>query len=149
SAPNLTPDPETGIGSWSDDALARAIREGIGHDGRTLFPIMPYQRMRALTDEDLASIVVYLRSLAPIRNPLPPSGVPFPLTRLVNGLPEPIHGPVSADLSTPEKRGAYLVTIAACGDCHSPIDDRGAAIPGMDFAGGFTLKFQGLSAAAA
>jgi hypothetical protein len=40
-APNLTPDPETGIGTWSDDALARAIREGIGHDGRTLFPMRP------------------------------------------------------------------------------------------------------------
>src|ERR1700723_2486912 len=42
-APNITPDPETGSGTWSDDALARAIREGIGHDGRTLFPLMPYE----------------------------------------------------------------------------------------------------------
>src|SRR5579863_3372732 len=42
-APNLTPDPETGSGTWSDDALARAIREGVGHDGRALFNIMPYE----------------------------------------------------------------------------------------------------------
>ena len=41
-APNITPDPETGAGKWSDDQLARAIREGIGHDGRALFPFMPY-----------------------------------------------------------------------------------------------------------
>ena len=73
TAPNLTPDPETGIGTWTDDMLARAIREGISHDGRTLFPIMPYQKFRHLSDEDLASIVVYLRSLPPIRNPLPPT----------------------------------------------------------------------------
>ena len=60
-APNLSPDPETGAGNWTDDQLARAIREGIGHDGRALFPMMPYQRFRAMSDEDVASIVVYLR----------------------------------------------------------------------------------------
>ena len=64
-APNLTPDPDTGIGTWSDDALARAIREGIGHDGRTLFPMMPYRQLSQLSDEDVASIVVFLRSLPP------------------------------------------------------------------------------------
>src|SRR5580693_7483966 len=68
-ASNLTPDPETGAGSWTDDQLARAIREGVGHDGRALFPIMPYQRYRNMSDEDLASVVVYLRSLAEVRNP--------------------------------------------------------------------------------
>src|SRR6516225_542649 len=55
-APNLTPDPETGAGTWSDDALARAIREGIGHDGRARFPMMPYGHYRSLPDEDVASI---------------------------------------------------------------------------------------------
>ena len=64
-ANNLTSDSQTGAGSWTDDQLARAIREGIGHDGRTLFPIMPYLRFRSMSDEDLASIVVYLRSLPP------------------------------------------------------------------------------------
>jgi mono/diheme cytochrome c family protein len=149
SAPNLTPDRETGIGGWSDDTLARAIREGIGHDGRTLFPIMPYQRLRALTDEDLASVVVYLRALAPVRNPLPASAVPFPVDRLINGLPQPIDAAVTADMSTPEKRGEYLVTIATCADCHTPIDDHGTPVPGMDFAGGFTPTFGSLPKAAA
>ena len=79
TAPNLTPDPETGIGTWTDDQLARAIREGIGHDGRTLFPVMPYDKFRHMSDEDLASIIVYLRAQKPIRNPLPPSNVPFPV----------------------------------------------------------------------
>ena len=70
-APNLTPDPETGAGSWTDDQLARAMREGVGHDGRALFPIMPYQHYRNMSDEDLASVVVYLRSLPPVHNQLP------------------------------------------------------------------------------
>ena len=70
-APNLTPDPETGAGKWTDDMLARSIREGIGHDGRALFSLMPYHLFRHLPDEDVASIVVYLRSLPPAKNPLP------------------------------------------------------------------------------
>lgn len=144
TASNLTPDPETGIGSRSDDALARAIREGIGFDGRALFPIMPYEKMRAMTDEDLAAIVVYLRSLPPVRRALPRTQVPFPVSRLINGVPQPVEGPVTADLSTPVKRGEYLVTIAACAECHTPMDDRGGRLPGMDFAGGFELKFEGV-----
>jgi len=143
TAPNLTPDPETGIGNWTDDQLARAIREGIGHDGRTLFPIMPYEKFRNMSDEDLASIIVYLRSLPPIRNPLPKSNVPFPLNRLVNGAPEPIEHPVAPDLSTPEKRGQYIATMAVCAECHSTNDGQGNMVKGMDFAGGTPLTFAG------
>src|SRR4051812_26144137 len=61
-APNLTPDPATGLGHVPDDAIARAIREGVSHDGRPLF-MMPWQNYRQLSDEDVASVVVYLRSL--------------------------------------------------------------------------------------
>jgi hypothetical protein len=144
TAPNLTPDPETGVGNWTDDDLARAIREGIGHDGRALFPIMPYQRFRNMADEDLASIVVYLRSLPPVRNQLPKSNVPFPVKYLINGVPQPVDGPVAADLSTPEKRGRYDVEVlAACGDCHSTQDSQGNLVAGMDYAGGMELPFAG------
>jgi mono/diheme cytochrome c family protein len=143
TAQNLTPDPETGIGDRTDDELARAIREGIGHDGRALFPIMPYQNFRSLPDEDLASIVIYLRSLKPVRNPLPPSAVPFPLNRLINGVPAPIDAPVVADVSTPEKRGAHLVTIAVCGDCHTPRDEQGTRPAGFAFAGGTSMPYEG------
>jgi cytochrome c553 len=141
TAPNLTPDPETGAGTWTDDQLARAIREGIGHDGRTLFPIMPYTRYRNMSDEDLASIVVFLRSVPPIRNPLQKSNVPFPLNRLINAAPQPVEGPVTADLSTPEKRGRYITTLAVCEDCHTTADDQGNAVAGMDFAGGTILRY--------
>ena len=143
TAPNLTPDPETGTGTWSDDALARAIREGISHDGRTLFPIMQYERFRAMSDEDVASIVVYLRSLRPVRNALPATAVPFPINRLINALPEPIDAPVTPDLSTSEQRGKYIATLAVCGDCHTPRDEKGNVVAGMDFAGGTLLHFDG------
>jgi len=137
-APNITPDKETGAGNWTDDMLARAIREGIGHDGRTLFPVMPYPHYREMSDEDLASIIVYLRSVPPVRNQLPQTQMPFPQTYLLQNMPAPVSGPVSADLSTPEKRGSYLVSMAACSDCHTP-QEKGQPIAGLEFAGGFLM----------
>lgn len=139
-ASNLTPDPETGAGNWSDDTLARAIREGIGHDGRALFPMMPYQDFSRLSDEDLASIVVYLRSLPAVRNPLPKTEIIFPVKYLIRSAPQPLTSPVAApDVTTPVSRGKYLVTIAGCADCHSP-QHQGQAIPAMDYAGGDVLE---------
>jgi len=135
-APNLTPDPETGSGTWSDDALARAIREGIGHDGRALFPMMPYEHFRHLPNEDLASIIVFLRSLPPVRNSLPQTEVAFPVKYLIRSVPQPLAEPVpETDLSDPVKRGAFLVDAAACADCHTPAKN-GQPLPGMAFAGG-------------
>jgi mono/diheme cytochrome c family protein len=135
-APNLTPDRDTGTGGWTDDALARAIREGIGHDGRALFPMMPYEHFRHLPDEDVASIVVYLRSLLPVRNPLPSTEIIFPVKYLIRSVPEPILAPVAEpDLSDPVKRGAHLVDIAGCTDCHTQ-QDHGQPLAGMEFGGG-------------
>jgi mono/diheme cytochrome c family protein len=134
--PNLTPDPETGAGRWTDDQLARAIREGIGHDGRALFPMMPYLHYRNMSDEDLASVVVYFRSLPPIRNALPPTEIIFPVKYLIRSVPQPITTPVlEPDKSDRVKYGAYLVDQAGCTDCHTP-QDRGQPLPGMEFAGG-------------
>jgi mono/diheme cytochrome c family protein len=132
TAPNITPDRESGGGNWTDDQYARAIREGIGHDERTIFPIMPYQHYKELSDEDLAAVVVYLRSLPPVRNPLPPSQIKFPVNYLVQGAPEPVtevvRGPDPADrLAT----GKYLAGLG-CG-CHS-------AVKSLDFGGGEVLK---------
>lgn len=138
TAPNISPDPETGGGRWSDDAYARAIREGIGHDGRALFPMMPYLNYRHMSDEDLASVVVYIRSLPPLRRNLPPSQVPFPLNRLINAIPEPLTAPVAPP--PPAKRGEYLVAMSSCTDCHTPQDTQGQPVPGLAFAGGFVLQ---------
>ena len=138
-ASNITPDKETGIGNWSDDAVARSIREGIGNDGRALFPIMPYGEFRHMSDEDLASVIAYVRSAEPTPSQLPKTHLPFPLSRLVNNFPEPIDAPVpQPDVSTPEKRGEYLAHLGACTDCHTP-HRRGTPIPGMYLAGGDTF----------
>lgn len=138
--PNITPDPETGAGNWTDDQLARAIREGIGHDGRALFNFMSFQSFAHLSEEDLASVIVYLRSIPPVRKALPKSEIVFPVKYLMRSVPEPITAPVPPpDLSTPVSRGKYLVTIAGCTDCHTP-QKKGQPIPGLDFAGGFELK---------
>ncbi len=136
-APNLTPDPDTGAGNWSDDALARAIREGVGHDGRALFPAMPYENFRYLPDEDVASIVVFLRSLPPVRNPLPTTQLIFPVKYLIRSVPEPLESPVPPPVFSDQvDRGKYLVRVAGCADCHTPQDDHGQALPGMYLAGG-------------
>ena len=138
--PNITPDPETGAAHWTDDMLARAIREGIGHDGRALFPFMPYPDFRYMSDEDLASVIVYLRSIPPIRKALPKTEIIFPVKYLIRSVPQPITQPVpEPDVSTPVKRGAYLVTVAGCTDCHTP-QVRGQSIRGLEFAGGFILE---------
>jgi mono/diheme cytochrome c family protein len=134
-APNLTPDRETGAGAWTDDMLARAIREGVAHDGHLLDPtIMPYEFYRSMSDEDLASIIVYLRSLPPIRNALPPMK---PRKDMVAPYATPIHAPVpQPDVSTPVKRGAYLVQLGACQWCHTLRDENRVPLPGLEFAGG-------------
>jgi mono/diheme cytochrome c family protein len=75
-AANLTPDPETGLGKWTDEQIIAAIRTGNRPDGRQLAPIMPYMNFAQLTDEDAQAIVAYLRSLPPVVHaeptPLPP-----------------------------------------------------------------------------
>lgn len=130
-ASNISPDKETGAGDWTDDQIARAIREGIKHDDTTLFPVMPYMLYKNLSDEDLASVVVYLRSLAPVLNPLPKSEINFPVNYLVRGVPEPVTHPVQGtDPSDTMARGKYLVTLG-CG-CHD-------AKKQLHFAGGEKL----------
>jgi mono/diheme cytochrome c family protein len=137
TVPNITPDPETGAGRWTDDAIARAVREGVGHDGRALFPIMPYANYRVMSDEDLASVITYIRSLPSVRHEQPPSEIPFPVNRFINAVPKRIDAGVPGpDLSTPEKRGAYLTTLASCSDCHTPRNEQGQYLAGLEFAGG-------------
>lgn len=137
-APNITPDKETGVGNWSDDTLARAIREGIGHDGRALFPIMPYPNYRQMSDEDLASVIAYIRTVPAVRNQLPTTRMPFPLNFFIQNVPQPVTDAVPAPDQSTLARGTYLVRMGACADCHTP-QEKGRPLPGMDFAGGFLL----------
>jgi mono/diheme cytochrome c family protein len=139
-APNITPDAAAGAGGWSDDHLARAIREGISHDGRSLLPVMPYAYYRQMSDEDLASVVVYIRSIPPVRNVLPRNQPQSQDNLLPEQRPRPITHPVPApDLSTAIKRGAYFVRLGACDTCHTPRKGQ-RPLPGLDFAGGMIMK---------
>lgn len=140
-APNITPDAETGAGTWTNEQFARAIREGIGHDGRRLFPMMPYMNFRQMSDEDLASVITYVRSIEPVRNPLPKTMLP----EIVKGSLPP-HEPLTAsvpgpDMSNPVARGQYLVTLGNCVSCHTPMTPQGAPMTELAFAGG--LRFKG------
>jgi hypothetical protein len=134
---NITQDRETGLGDWTDDEIARAIREGVRKDGTALFPLMPYEVFASLSDEDVKAIVVYLRTIPPVRNVVPTRALPGPLEYLVKTMPKPLTTPVPAPPSSPAvERGAYLGKIADSVGCHSPSDDQGARLPGLDFAGG-------------
>jgi len=137
-SPNITPDPESGAGTWTDDMLARAIREGVGHDGRALF-FMPWEAFRVMSDEDLASVVVYLRSIPPVRMRRPKMELPPPIKASLK--PEVLTAPVPQPVfSTAVERGKYLVTIAQCESCHSAYDGQQRPIPGMKFGGGLHLQ---------
>jgi hypothetical protein len=136
-APNITPDRETGIGSWTDAEIDRALQHGIAKDGRPLFNLMPYWQYRVFTPEDAKSIVVYLRSIPPVHNALPTTKMPFPVTVDMN---KQIIPPLSKNASAEIRHGWYLTRVAGCEDCHTPIV-RGQQPPSMMFAGG--MHFQG------
>jgi mono/diheme cytochrome c family protein len=143
-APNITSDPETGIGGWSDDEIARAIQEGVSRDGRALFPVMPYFQYAQLDEEDIASIIVYLRTVPPVRKPNVTRELVFPLEYIVKTIPEPLTEPSrSHPSSTPVERGRYLATVADCTDCHTPSDANGEPLPGLAFGGGMPFVMPG------
>jgi mono/diheme cytochrome c family protein len=89
--PNLTPDPETGLGSWSDTDVINAVRTGTRPDGRELAPVMPWRSYAALTDEDARALAAYLKSLQPVRHAVPPltgSGHKAPAPYLTVAVPD-------------------------------------------------------------
>ncbi len=133
--PNITPDKETGIGNWTDGEIIRAIREGVDKDGRALFPLMPYPYYRSMSDEDVYSVVVYLRSLPPIKKTWPKTKVDFPVNIFIKDVPAPAGHVPEPDRSNKLAQGQYLTTIAVCMECHTK-NDKGQLVPGMTFAGG-------------
>jgi len=137
-AANLTADAETGIGAWTDAELGVAIREGIGRDGRRLFPLMPYMAYAHMSDQDLAAVIAFLRTLDPVSNKVPPRELPQPV---IDSLPphQSIAGPVAHPVeSNPVEYGAYLATLGNCVDCHTPFT-QGQPIMSLAYAGGRVL----------
>ena len=142
AAQNITSDPETGLGKWSDGEILRAMREGIDRKGDALFPMMPYEHYRYMSDEDAKSIVVYLRTLAPIRNQVPPKHLDFPVNFIAKFIPKPLGGAVTApDPKTAHlEYGHYLARIGGCYECHTPHDEHNALVETRPFAGGWEMK---------
>ncbi len=116
---NLTPDEETGLGTWTDEQIKIAIKTGLSANGRTLFPVMPYHVYNSMADEDVNAVVAYLRSVKAVKNTPPASTVN------TEGMPTlPYQKGITAPSpSNKAARGAYLVnSVMGCGDCHTPVD---------------------------
>jgi mono/diheme cytochrome c family protein len=137
--PNITPDPETGIGRWTDDEVIQAIREGRGRDGKTLGPPMPFELYRRLADSDVKAMVAYLRTVAPVRNAVPRSQYRIPLPASYGPPVGAVPDPPRQDLV---KYGEYLAgPVAHCVECHTPFLPEGRPDTSRLGAGG--LAFQG------
>jgi len=136
-APNITPDAQTGIGRWSSEDIARALKTGLRPDGTRLHPIMPYRFYATATDEDLEAIVAFLESLPPVTNKVPKNTMEIPPGWLQSPVPE--VGPV--DPADRTAYGGYLVSLGHCMRCHTPMVDGVSDYAGQLGAGGLFLDF--------
>jgi mono/diheme cytochrome c family protein len=140
---NITPDPETGIGNWSEAALRRSMHEGVDRAGRHLYPAFPYDHFTLVSDEDDKALYAYLMSRERVRATAPENALRFPfnLRILIAGwkLLFLHKGPFTPVPSGSEawNRGAYLVEgLAHCGACHTPRNVLGAESKDERFGGG-------------
>ena len=140
---NITPDVKTGIGSWSYPAFERAMRDGIGRDGRNLYPAFPYTAFRNINDADMQALYAYLMSQAPVSQEPKANDMRFPfnLRPLMAGWNALFlrRGEISAQPQRSEQwnRGAYLVNgLGHCAACHSPRNVLGAEKGGAAFLAG-------------
>jgi mono/diheme cytochrome c family protein len=126
-SPNITPDPDTGIGAWTNAEFVRALHHGIGRNGEDLYPAFPYTAYAQLSTDDALAIRAWLATLRPVRAPVPANDLTFPfsqryLLRAWKLLFLPTASPPH-DASKGEawNRGAYLVeALGHCGECHTP-----------------------------
>ncbi len=133
-AKNITP---AALGEWTDGEIVRALRDGISRDGTPLFPLMPYFNYRNLSERDLHALVAYMRSLRPRASEVPERDLNFPMNLIIRMMPSPAGPyPTAPDPPSGVEYGRYLVQAASCGDCHSPMDDRGQPLPGRELSGG-------------
>jgi mono/diheme cytochrome c family protein len=126
-APNITPDMETGIGSWTDDQFDNAVRNGIGRNGERLYPAMPYNAYTKMTPEDVLAIRAYLNTVTAVYNPVVANTLPFPFNiRTVMRVWDALYFKQGEYIFDPHQsaewnRGAFLVDGPAhCGACHTP-----------------------------
>jgi len=141
--PNITPDPETGIGKWSDAQFLDAVHRGIAPDGSRYYPAFPYPSYTMLTDEDVLAIKAYLFALTPVKQANRPNTFAFPYDqRWLMAIWATLFNPDRRFSPVPEQspewnRGAYLVEAAGhCGECHTPRNPMQALDQRRKFAGG-------------
>jgi hypothetical protein len=132
-SPNISPDKASGIGGWTDEQIILAIREGVRPDGSRLYPIMPYLFYNAMSNDDAAALVAFMRTLSSVsrqvgRNDLKLPQIPAP--KAVGATP-------AAD---PVKQGEYLSTLMHCALCHTPMSDSGMPDMARANAGGFEFE---------
>ena len=136
-APNITPDPETGIGTWSKADIVRAIREGIRPDGSLIGPPMPIGLYRGMSDEDAEAIAAYVMSVPAVKNEVPRSDYRVPL-------PDS-YGPPVENVEAPPREdelayGAYLAgPLGHCIECHTPFVEGHPDFENQLGAGGFAI----------
>lgn len=140
---NITPDPDTGIGKWSEVAFKRAMREGVDNEGHYLYPAFPYDRFTKTTDEDIHALYAFLMSQKPVKYEAPETALAFPYgIRLGVAAWNFLYlkqGPDAPDASKDAawNRGRYIVEgLGHCGSCHSPRNFMGAEILAKVYQGG-------------
>jgi mono/diheme cytochrome c family protein len=140
--PNITPDPDTGLGGWAEEDFLRALGEGRDPQGRPYYPAFPYTSYRGMTEQDMKDLWAYLRSLPPVRRASSPHDLDFPFSlRFLAGVWQWLYfepGSFEPDPDQDEawNRGAYLVRhLGHCGECHSPRGGLGALDGGRELAG--------------
>jgi mono/diheme cytochrome c family protein len=140
---NLTPDRETGIGKWSEEAFRRAMREGVDRQGSHLYPAFPYDHFTRVTDADIKDIYAFLMSRPAVfhRAPANELNFPFNIRPILAGwkLLFLHKGMLANDASKSEEwnRGRYLAEgLGHCGSCHTPRNILGGEKKGKDYAGG-------------
>lgn len=132
---NITP---FGIKDWTDGELYRAITSGVSKDGTPLFPIMPYTHYGKMDQEDVYSIITYIRSLKPIETPAVSTVLDFPMNLIVRTIPTPANHQAIPPQTDQLAYGGYMVNAAGCFDCHTK-QEKGEFV-GEPFAGGFEFN---------
>jgi mono/diheme cytochrome c family protein len=140
---NITPDPTTGIGNWSEHDFYKAMHNGIGRDGKHLYPAFPYPWFTKVSRDDVGAIKAFLDTLSPVRQANKPTELHWPLNvrEVMAGWNELYfhEGALKADPTKSEQwnRGAYLVEgLGHCGACHTATNELGASKAGETLKGG-------------
>jgi len=142
-APNISPDPNDGIGRWSESDFVNAVLRGVSPGGSHYYPAFPYTSYAAADVNDARDLFAYMKTLPPVAGKSRDHDLPFPFNiRRTVGIWKLLFfdaKPFVADASRPAEwnRGAYLVnTFGHCAECHSPRNALGGIISAQRFAGG-------------